>query len=80
MKIALAASLAFALAASSGVPAVAQTAKKEPTANQLAARERQTKCAAEWKKAKAEKTLAEGAKWPKFWSECNKRLKAGTNA
>lgn len=49
--------------------------KKEPTAGQLAARERMTKCSVEWKDAKAKGSLPKDAKWPKFWSECNTRLK-----
>ena len=59
-----------------GLPAQAQTkAKREPTAKQLAARERQAKCSAEWKLAKSEGKLEPGMKWPKFWSACNARLK-----
>ena len=50
--------------------------KKEPSAGQLAARERQKKCAAEWKETKAAGKAEKGATWPKFWSDCNKRLKA----
>ncbi|HEY7228834.1 MAG TPA: hypothetical protein VH558_00530 [Pseudolabrys sp.] len=50
--------------------------KKEPSAGQVAARERQKKCAAEWKEAKAAGKTEKGATWPKFWSDCNKRLKA----
>jgi hypothetical protein len=50
-------------------------AKKEPSSGQLAARERQKTCSTEWKAAKAEGKLAAGTKWPKFWSECNTRLK-----
>ena len=58
------------------LPAQAQMApKKEPTAKQMAARERQAKCSAEWKQAKAEGKLEAGTKWPKFWSACNARLK-----
>jgi hypothetical protein len=53
--------------------------KKEPTVGQMAARERQRKCAAEWKTAKAGGKVADGMKWPKFWSQCNTRLK-GNNA
>jgi len=55
-----------------------KTAKtnKEPSAGQLAARERQKKCAAEWKETKAAGKTEKGATWPKFWSDCNKRLKA----
>ena len=50
--------------------------KKEPSAGQLATRERQKKCAAEWKETKAAGNADKGATWPKFWSDCNKRLKA----
>jgi hypothetical protein len=53
-------------------------AKKEPSAGQLAARERQKKCAVEWKEAKAANKV-EGTTWPKFWSACNKRLKSASN-
>jgi hypothetical protein len=52
-------------------------AKKPPSAGQLAARERQKKCGAEWKAAKAAGKVEKGMKWPQFWSACNKRLKAG---
>ncbi|HEY6023885.1 MAG TPA: hypothetical protein VIV34_06865 [Pseudolabrys sp.] len=51
-------------------------AKKDPSAGQLAARERQKKCAVEWKEAKAAGKVEKGTTWPKFWSDCNKRLKA----
>ena len=53
--------------------------KKEPSAGQLAARERQKKCAAEWKEAKAASKIEKGTTWPKFWSDCNKRLKSAAN-
>jgi hypothetical protein len=33
-------------------------------------------CAAEWKETKAAGKTEKGATWPKFWSDCNKRLKA----
>ena len=52
-------------------------AKKEPSAGQLATRERQKKCGAEWKEAKAAGKIEKGTTWPKYWSACNKRLKAG---
>jgi hypothetical protein len=52
--------------------------KKEPSAGQVAARERQKKCAAEWKEAKAANKVDKGATWPKFWSDCNKRLKSAS--
>lgn len=75
---ALAAATALSLA---GPVAAAETKpKKEPTAAQLAARERMTKCSAEWKEAKAAKKIEPGMKWPKFWSACNARLKGGTKA
>ena len=51
--------------------------KKAPTAGQLAARERQKKCGAEWKAAKAAGKVEKGMRWPQFWSACNKRLKSG---
>jgi hypothetical protein len=53
----------------------AAKAKRPLSAGQLAARERQKKCAAEWKVAKAG-GKTEGQTWPKFWSACNTRLKA----
>jgi hypothetical protein len=52
--------------------------QKEPTAGQMAARERQKKCAAEWKTAKAGGKVEAGMKWPKFWSACNSRLKGNS--
>jgi Ni/Co efflux regulator RcnB len=75
----LAAAMALSMAGS--VQAATETKpKKEPTAAQLAARERMSKCSVEWKEAKAGGKLAKDAKWPKFWSECNTRLKGGTKA
>ena len=68
--------LAAVLSVVCTLPVLAQTTpKKEPTARQLAARERQAKCSAEWKLAKSEGKLEPGMKWPKFWSACNARLK-----
>ena len=68
--------LAALLSVACGLPADAQTRpKRELTAKQLAARERQAKCSAEWKAAKAAGKLEAGVKWPKFWSACNARLK-----
>jgi hypothetical protein len=40
----------------------------------MAARDRQRKCGAEWKEAKAANRTG-GMKWPQFWSRCNARLK-----
>ena len=57
-------------------PAAAEMkAKKEPTAAQMAARERMSKCSAEWKEAKMSGKVEPGTKWPKFWSACNARMK-----
>jgi hypothetical protein len=52
-------------------------AKKPISAGLAAMRERQKKCGAEWKEAKAA-GKTQGQTWPKFWSACNKRLKGAT--
>ena len=57
-------------------PAKDAKTKKEPSAGQLAARERQKKCAAEWTEAKAGGKVEKDTTWPKYWSACNTRLKA----
>jgi hypothetical protein len=54
-------------------------AAKKPrpqTAGQKAARERQKRCGQEWRDLKEAKKVEKGTTWPKFWSDCNKRLKA----
>jgi hypothetical protein len=72
---------ALALFTAGGAQAAAETKPtKEPTAAQAAARERMTKCSVEWKDARAGGKLAKDTKWPKFWSECNTRLKSETKA
>ena len=48
----------------------------KPSDGRAAARERQKKCGAEWKEAKAAGKIEKGMTWPKYWSECNTRLKA----
>ncbi len=84
--IAAALAAAFALSLGATTPAPAQTsapAKKSETAKPkrslsasvTAFRDRQKKCSAEWKEAKAA-NATKGQKWPQFWSACNKRLKA----
>lgn len=51
--------------------------KKRPlTPGQKAARERQKQCGIEWKEAKSAGKVEKGMTWPKYWSACNKRLKA----
>jgi hypothetical protein len=57
-------------------PAVTK-ATRPVSPGQAAARERQKKCGAEWKEAKASGKRQKGMTWPKFWSACNKRLKGG---
>jgi uncharacterized low-complexity protein len=54
----------------------ASTPKKKVRGSQSATRARQKQCGAEWREAKAAGKIAEGMTWPKYWSECNKRLKA----
>lgn len=49
---------------------------KEQTPGQMASTERIKKCGAEWQAKKAANKLSADAKWPQFWSECSKRLKA----
>jgi hypothetical protein len=50
--------------------------KKSEDKSGMSFNERRKKCSAEWKEMKAAgKTSA--LKWPKFWSDCNKRLKQG---
>ncbi|WEK51637.1 MAG: hypothetical protein P0Y66_06525 [Candidatus Kaistia colombiensis] len=50
--------------------------KKPMTAGQQAAVVRIRACGAEWQDKKKAGTLPQGAKWPQYWSDCNKRLKA----
>jgi len=70
-------SLVQTAAAQTTQPAAPQAKMKKPlTPEQRAARERLKKCGAEWKEAKAAGKIEKGMKWPKYWSACNKRLKA----
>lgn len=50
---------------------------REPTAGQMAARERQKKCGVEWREAKAGNRTG-GLKWPQYYSRCNARLKGNS--
>ena len=52
--------------------------KKNVSAGQAEMRERQKKCGAEWKEAKAAGKTEKGMTWPKYWSACNTRLKGAT--
>jgi hypothetical protein len=49
--------------------------KRELTAGQKSARERQRQCGQEWREAKKAGKIEKGATWPKYWSACNTRLK-----
>jgi hypothetical protein len=46
----------------------------QPGRQAMYARERA--CGKEWKAAKAAGRIPAGQKWPQYWSECNKRMKA----
>jgi hypothetical protein len=71
---------AAATPAPTPAPTAAAPAAKpaKPVSDAKAAQaSRQKKCGAEWKSKKAELLKADPkATWPKYWSECNKRLKA----
>ena len=54
-------------------PSAART-NREPTAGQMAARDRQKRCGVEWREAKATGKTG-GLKWPQYWKQCNARLK-----
>ena len=55
--------------------ALAAAKKDAASGGRAAALERQRKCGAEWKEAKAGGKIEKGMTWPKYWSACNKRLK-----
>jgi hypothetical protein len=55
-------------------PVKEKSKKKSEDKSGMSGKERRDKCSAEWKEMKAAgKTSA--LKWPKFYSDCNKRLK-----
>ena len=56
-------------------PKTAKKKKRELTAGQKSARERQRQCGQEWREAKKAGKIEKGQTWPKFWSACNTRLK-----
>jgi len=49
--------------------------KRDLTAGQKSARERQRQCGQEWREAKKAGKIEKGQTWPKYWSACNTRLK-----
>jgi len=63
-------------AAAEMAPTNEKSKKKSEDKSGMSFNDRRKKCSAEWKELKAAgKTSA--LKWPKFWSDCNKRLKQG---
>lgn len=76
-RIALASGILLAALATAALsfPVQAQDKPAAKSGRQaMIARERA--CAAEWKADKAAGRVEAGMKWPKYWSECNKRKKA----
>jgi len=58
-------------------PSTATDKKGRPlTPGQIAVRERQRKCGAEWTALPKEEQAKQKGGWPKYWSACNTRLKA----
>ncbi len=59
------------------MPAATTDAKPAATGGRAAMLVRQKACGVEWKAQKVELRKTNAAlKWPQFWSDCNKRLKA----
>jgi hypothetical protein len=57
-------------------PAKTKSAKaKKTSVGREASNERRRACGAEWKADKAAGKVADGMKWPQYWSACNKRKK-----
>lgn len=80
LKHAFAAILSVALFAGAGTTVLISStdranAEMAQAKKKSSGAERRKQCSAEWKEAKAAGKTA-GQKWPKFYSECNKRLKA----
>ena len=81
--IAAAAAVAFLATIAPTSPAFSQQPMQAATGTpskktdgRAAAHARQKQCGVEWKAAKAAGTVEKGMTWPKYWSACNKRLKA----
>ena len=71
-------SVASVASAQTTAPATTEAKPKAPSGGVAAMRERQKRCGAEWKAAKAAGKVEKGQTWPKFWSACNKRLKSAS--
>lgn len=61
--------------ASAPASTTTSTEKKPVSAGREAMYSRERECGKEWKEAKAAGKTG-NMKWPQYWSECNKRLKA----
>jgi len=71
--------LAASVSVAVSLPAHAQDnppAAKTPSPARTAHLARLHACAAEWKADKPAGKVPAGMKWPKYWSDCNKRKKA----
>jgi hypothetical protein len=55
-------------------PSTTTTATGKPGRQAMIARERA--CGKEWRELKAAGKIEQGQTWPKFWSDCDKRMKA----
>jgi hypothetical protein len=55
-------------------PKAGGTTTGKPGRAAMIARERA--CGKEWREAKAAGRIPAGQKWPQYWSDCNKRMKA----
>lgn len=62
--------------ATAPAPSAPAAAKKSVGDGRQAMIARERACGEEWRSAKAAGTVPAGMKWPKYWSECNKRKKA----
>jgi hypothetical protein len=60
--------------APAAAPKAGGTATGKPGRAAMIARERA--CGKEWREQKAAGRIPAGQKWPQYWSECNKRMKA----
>ena len=65
--------------ASASVAPVDAPPAASPAAGRTAMLARQRQCGAEWRSNKATLVVqTPGLKWPQYWSQCNKRLKAAS--
>ena len=77
LAVVLAGGLVATLPSTSAFSAAKKEGSAKPVSSgQAAMHERQVKCGAEWKAAKAAGKIEKAMTWPKYWSACNTRLKA----